>query len=337
MGNQIKTWQIKDEGLVLVESSLAEAGRREAEHLEKWIASDVSILGSDLLIIGRQIMTKSGPLDLLAIDALGNVVIIELKRDRLPREVVAQVIDYASDVANWSVERLSEECAKYSGKSLEDAMVERFDEVDLENININEDQRMLVVGFSAESSLVRMVEWLSAKYGVNINALILHYVRTSGGDEILTRSMVISEDEQIARTKGKKFKIPMSDEPGDYEDDELEGLLTKYLSSGLWSARRIRDVLLPACLKKGMITRAQLVLEFMDKGLNADQAGIGRFISLISSQFGMAKNDFLRQAIGYSYPENPWQKDNYFIRDEYKEMIARVLAETTPDEEEALE
>ena len=336
MGNQIKTWQIKDEKLVLVESTLAQAGRREAEHLEKWIASDVSILGSGLLIIGRQIMTKSGPLDLLAIDALGNVVIIELKRDKLPREVVAQVIDYASDVSNWSVERLSEECAKYSGKSLEDAMIERFDELDLENININEDQRMLVVGFAAESSLVRMVEWLSAKYGVNINALILHYVQTTSGDEILTRSMVISEDEQIARAKTKKFKIPMSDEPGDYEDDELEGLLTKYLSSGLWSARRIRDVLLPACLKKGMITRAQLVQEFMDKGLNADQASIGRFISLISVQLGMAKNDFLRQAIGYSYPEHQWQKDNYFIRDQNKDMVARVLAETTPEVEEAL-
>jgi hypothetical protein len=215
-------------------------------------------------------------------------------------------------------------------------MVERFDEIDLENININEDQRMLVVGFAAESALVRMVEWLSSKYGVNINALILHYVQTTSGDELLTRSMVISEDEQIARTKTKKFKIPMSDDPGDYDDEELEPHLTKYLSSGLWSARRIRDILLPACLSKGTITRSQLVQEFVNKGLTSDQASIGRFISLMSGQFGMAKNDFLRQAIGYSYPEYPWQKDNYFVRDEYKEMVARVLAETTPEEDEAL-
>ena len=29
---------------------------------------------------------------------------------------------------------------------------------------------------------------------------------------------------------------------------------------------------------------------------------------------GMEKNDFLRQVIGYEYPTNEWEKDNYFIR-----------------------
>jgi hypothetical protein len=29
----------------------------------------------------------------------------------------------------------------------------------------------------------------------------------------------------------------------------------------------------------------------------------------------MAKNDFLRQVIGYEYPNYPWEKDNYSIRD----------------------
>ena len=39
-----------------------------------------TILGTDILIIGRQIYTKSGALDLLGIDSDGNVVIIEVKR-----------------------------------------------------------------------------------------------------------------------------------------------------------------------------------------------------------------------------------------------------------------
>jgi RecB family endonuclease NucS len=34
--------------------------------------------------------------DLLAIDANGTVIIIELKRDKTPRDVVAQAIGYAS-------------------------------------------------------------------------------------------------------------------------------------------------------------------------------------------------------------------------------------------------
>jgi RecB family endonuclease NucS len=52
------------------------------------------------LIIGEQVQTKSGYLDFLGIDKNGNTVIIELKRDKLPREVIAQTIDYASDVAS---------------------------------------------------------------------------------------------------------------------------------------------------------------------------------------------------------------------------------------------
>ena len=53
----------------------------------------------------------------------------------------------------------------------------------------------------------------------------------------------------------------------------------------------------------------------------------GRFVSLISNQLGMAKNDFLRQVIGYEYPEYQWQKDNYHIRDGYRSMVESVLQE----------
>lgn len=49
------------------------------------------------MVVGRQVTTAFGKLiDLLAVDAEGNLTVVELKRDRTPREVVAQVLDYAS-------------------------------------------------------------------------------------------------------------------------------------------------------------------------------------------------------------------------------------------------
>ena len=120
MSTEIKTWQVIGGTLQPVNISLAAAGRREAEDLEEWIASQPAIIGTGIIIIGRQVATKSGPLDLLGIDKHGNTVVIELKRDKLPREALAQAIDYASDVAGWSVEKLSEVCSQYTGKSLED-------------------------------------------------------------------------------------------------------------------------------------------------------------------------------------------------------------------------
>jgi hypothetical protein len=327
MATQIKVWQIVDGKLQSVDTTLADHGRREPEDLEAWIASEPSILGSDIVLIGRQVATQSGPLDLLGIDKTGNAVIIELKRDRLPREVLAQAIDYASDVATWSVERLSEECAKYHGKSLDDILSDTFDDVDIENLTINEGQRILLVGFGAEPSLERMVEWLSAGYDVNINAIILHYARTARGEELLMKTAIISAEEEQERIKRQKFKIAMSDEPGHYDDTKLRELLRDYLSSGRSSARRIRDVLLPACLAKEHVTRSELVEEFLRRNLAPDQRAAGQYISLISSQLGMAKNDFLRQVIGYEYPEFHWQKDNYHIRQGYREVVQAVLAE----------
>ena len=76
MGTEIKTWQIVNNNLVAIDTSLGKTGRTEPYDLEPWIASDASIIGSDISIIGRQVMSKSGPIDLLGIDRTGNLVII---------------------------------------------------------------------------------------------------------------------------------------------------------------------------------------------------------------------------------------------------------------------
>ena len=227
MTTEIKSWEIIDGQLVPVESRLADYGRREALDLESWLESDPSIIRAGLKIIGRQVLTRSGPLDLLAIDRAGSVVVIELKRNRLPREALAQAIDYAADIATWTLEKLGEVCASYCGEALEDVLSNAFPDIDLEGLTINGTQRIVLVGFALEPALERMIEWLSEAYGVAINAVVLKYVRTANGAEILTRSAVISEEEEEARTGGKKFTIPMSDEPGTYQEDQLRGLLVR--------------------------------------------------------------------------------------------------------------
>ncbi|MHC1626340.1 MAG: endonuclease NucS domain-containing protein [Methanoculleaceae archaeon] len=134
---EIKTWQIIDGKLKPLETRMVEAGRKEAEDLEKWIRSDPSIVGQDILIIGEQVPTKSGPMDLLGIDNSGNLVVIELKRDKLPREALAQAIDYASDVSSWDKDKISEICTRYTGSSLEEFLNDNLVETDLEDLHIN--------------------------------------------------------------------------------------------------------------------------------------------------------------------------------------------------------
>ena len=65
--------------------------------LEDMIVAAPSILHDNWMLIGRQIDTGfGGRLDLLAIAPDGALVLIELKRDRTPRDVNAQAIDYAT-------------------------------------------------------------------------------------------------------------------------------------------------------------------------------------------------------------------------------------------------
>jgi len=324
MSTKIKTWEIIDSKLKEINSSLLLEGKSEKYDLEEWIASNPEILGEDIAIIGRQITTRSGPLDLLGLDRDGNMVIIELKRGKLPREALAQAVDYASDIARWDLEKISEISSKYTGKSLDDFISETFgDEIVVENININQLQRILLVGFSIEDSLERMIEWLSDNFKLNINAIILHYIKTKSDAEFLSRTFIIPEEVEKERTR--KFSIPMSDEPGNYEISELKELLVNYFDQDLKSAKRIKKVLLPECLKKGTVTREELKKAFIDYNEPNARKNAGYFMSLISLQLGMKKNDFLRQIISYEYPNYPWEKDKYKIREGYKDLVREII------------
>lgn len=328
MGTEIRTWQVVDGKLTPIDAALKDEGRTEPYDLEPWLASNPEIIGADIVVIGRQVMTGSGPIDLLAVDRSGNTVVVEIKRGELPRQSLAQAIDYASDVAQWTVERLSEVCSEYLQKSLEEAFHEAFPDVDLEAVNLNSAQRIALVGFSIEASLERMIEWLSEAYGVNINAIVLSYVKTKGGEELLTRTSIISEEIEQERTrKQRKFEIPMSDEPGAYDVQQLRQLLLAYFSRDRVTNSRMRDILLPACLKTKVLTRDQLKRAFIAFDSSYDESKIGYYLTQISVQLGMKKNDFLRQVLAYGYPRHRWEKDNFSIKEPYRDLVGEVLEE----------
>lgn len=328
MGTEIRTWQIIDGKLTPVDTTLKNEGRTEPYDLEPWLASNPEIIGTDVMIIGRQVRTRSGPIDLLGIDKSGNTVIIEIKRAELPRESLAQAIDYASDVAEWTVEKLGEVCSGYTNKTLQDAFNETFPDVDLETVNPNSTQRIIMVGFSIEASLERMVEWLSDSSGVNVNAIVISYVKTKGGEELLTKTTIISEEmEEERRRKQKKFEIPMSDDPGVYDSQRLKQLLNDYLSRDKVTNQRMRDILFPALLKTKVLSRDQLKKAFVDFDPEYDESKVGYYLTLVSSQLGMKKNDFLRQVVSYDYPRHHWEKDDFAIRLEYRGLVKEVLEE----------
>jgi hypothetical protein len=126
----------------------------------------------------------------MAIDEAGIVYVIELKRDRTPRDLIAQLLDYgswvggltANDIANIHTSR-----PPRNVKSLADAFRDRFS-LDLPEI-LNESHRLIVVAPELDASTERIVEYLSG-YGVPINALFFRYF-TDGSAEYLARSWLL--------------------------------------------------------------------------------------------------------------------------------------------------
>src|SRR4051794_19410957 len=179
-------WRIDEDRPVPVVA----VGIDEEERLESIIAHDVEILGlGSLMLLGRQLITDHGSrIDLLAVDEEGTLYVIELKRSRTPRDVVAQALDYGSWVRRLSAERLAhlfETSVFARGRTLNAAFAEHFDGP-LPEI-INESQRLVIVASELDPATQRIVEYLLEDYGVPVNVVFFHYFR-DGGAEYLGRS-----------------------------------------------------------------------------------------------------------------------------------------------------
>src|SRR6202035_3563628 len=85
------------------------------QSLEDMIVASPEILSDQWMIIGRQEDTGfGGRIDLLAIAPDGTLILIELKRDRTPREVVAQAIDYATWVVGLDAQAVGQVYARFA-------------------------------------------------------------------------------------------------------------------------------------------------------------------------------------------------------------------------------
>ena len=195
----MKLWRVGQE----TELKELAASSLEAESiLENWIAKDSSLLGMELLMIGRQVTTDfGGRIDLMAIDRQGDTTIIELKRDRTPRDIVAQVLDYASWIRRLSYKDLDSIASAYLKKDLSSAFVEFFDEAIPENINVN--HKMLIVASEFDDSSQRIVEYLAEEYQVNINAIFFD-VFTDDHGKLVGRAWLMDPEDVQDRAESRK-------------------------------------------------------------------------------------------------------------------------------------
>jgi hypothetical protein len=203
MPEEIRVWQINEsDALTEVKRSKLNLEAR----IEKWLSNDISLLSADLFVIGKQVATEwGGYIDLLCLDASGKLVVVELKRDKTPREVTAQALDYASWVNNLDAEQIGVIAApRLNGNSLGAAFQSRFGTELPESLS--EPPALRIVASEIDDSTERIIHYLAETYGIDINAVRFQFFQAPDGREFLVRSFTVAPEviEQKVTSRSSK-------------------------------------------------------------------------------------------------------------------------------------
>lgn len=190
---EMAIWRMTSEGPQPLKFSALDLESR----LEDMIVADPSLTGMELLVVGRQVPTDYGGfIDVLAVDSDARLHVLELKRDRTPREVVAQALDYGSWVQGLTLERVSTIFAEHQDNTFDEAFAERFDSP-LPDV-FNPDHELTVVASELDPASERIVAYLAERYGVPINAVFFRYF-SDGDAEYLARTWLLPPEEVDAK------------------------------------------------------------------------------------------------------------------------------------------
>jgi hypothetical protein len=190
----INVWKIATESQIRKAEVVESIGQTDTERLlEDVLTTSPELLLPELVLVGRQIETPGGPLDLLGVDEDGQLVVFELKRGSLTRDAVAQAIDYASYLAGLEFEELSRLISQSSGRSgiekIEDFgqwYQSQYPEQPVSEIGA---PRIMLVGLGVDERAKRMVQFL-AQSELDIS-LITFYGFRLGAETLLARQVEV--------------------------------------------------------------------------------------------------------------------------------------------------
>jgi len=175
------------------------------KHLENWLEKNPWALAEEpLLIIGRQTSANvdSGTVfpDLLALDSEGNLVIIELKRAQAPREVVAQILEYATWANELSEDDIIAIAANYmcfasdqADRLLNNRFLETFD---IEaRPKLKSRIRLFIAAEVIPPSVSRVSRFLRIQHSIDINCIAFSVFETGSNEILVTTETIVGNEE----------------------------------------------------------------------------------------------------------------------------------------------
>jgi hypothetical protein len=142
----------------------------------------------------------------LALDITGKIVVVECKRDRTPRDVIAQILDYGSWVNGLTERELDQIALDKKGKHLSELFQERFGVPPPETINSG--HSLVIVSSEFDASSRRIVEYLAEVHGVAINTVFFTTFQHDAQTLISTEWLM--DQEEVAQRAESKVRAPWS-------------------------------------------------------------------------------------------------------------------------------
>lgn len=172
------------------------------EAIEAWLEQNSKYIveNGGLLIIGRQVTTNlNTSIDLLGLDREGNVAVVELKRDKAPRDVLAQALEYASFAATLNSDQLEDIYRQYTDDEnafLVESHRSFFSLGEGEAVSFNKNQRIVIVGSEIIQPVRQSAIYLRQK-GFFVTCLEFSYFQAGSGEQLISMDVVVGQEPAI--------------------------------------------------------------------------------------------------------------------------------------------
>jgi hypothetical protein len=186
-------------------------------YLESWLENSPWALveRKPILWIGRQTSANVEEStifpDLLGVDSEGNLVIVELKKSKAPRDVVAQLLEYAAwaeELSDEEIYGIAEDYFQTIQKetTFQDAFSEMLDSEMLENDlpALNRRLRLFVVAEDIPGAVSRVCRFLRTSHGMDITCIAVSTFQTESGEKLVNTEVKVGQEDIAASKAGRQ-------------------------------------------------------------------------------------------------------------------------------------
>jgi hypothetical protein len=186
----------------------AEAADIDVEnHLESWLEGSPTVLleAEPILWIARQASAATAETvlfpDLVGLDSTGNLVLVEVKRGRTPRDVIAQGLEYAAWASGLTYQELERLAGAYweskdqARSTLEDAFYEMFfaEDETAPLPRFNQRQILFIVAEEIHPRVVQVARYLREQGELDVRCVAFDVFRATSGEIVVSVSKVVGE------------------------------------------------------------------------------------------------------------------------------------------------